>query len=286
MMNQQTLVAVYDTAAHAEAAVSDLRANSVPADAISQHAKSGGTAGTMMGSHTHEQGFWSKLFGGATEHDTQAYDRSIERGATVVTVKSSDEHYDRLSAILEKHNPVDLDDHEGHGSTEATTTQTTTAPGTAARGAGTDATLGARGTATGDDKMQLAEESLSVGKRAVQGGTTRIRKYVVDTPVEEQVGLHSEKVIVDRHPVNDGRPVQDASFRDHTVEMTESAEEAVVSKTARVKEEIGLRREGSDRTETVKDSVRREEAEVEQVAGGRTATPAQPTTAAPGQRKV
>ncbi len=318
MMNQQTIVAVYDTAARAEAAVRDLEAASVPADAISQHAKTGGTTGTATASHTHEQGFWSKLFGTEPEYDTQAYDRSIERGAIVVTVKSSEEQYDRIAAILEKHDPINLDDDHGGlhgGTTETTTTRTTNTAGVAgatatgaalgargtendtalgvrgtandtalgargtttgaagtglgARGTGNETALGARGTATGDEKMQLSEESLQVGKRATQGGTARIRKYVVNTPVEEQVSLHSEKVTVDRHPVNDGRPVGDGSFRDQTIEMTERGEEAVVSKTARVKEEIGLHREGSDRTETVKDNVRREEAEVEQAAGGR-----------------
>ena len=65
-MNEQTLVAVYNTAAQADAAVRDLRAANVPADAISQHAKRGslqGSAGTDM-APAREQGFWASLFGG------------------------------------------------------------------------------------------------------------------------------------------------------------------------------------------------------------------------------
>ena len=45
-MNEQTLVAVYDTSEHADAAVRDLKAANVPPDAISQHAKSGSTLAT------------------------------------------------------------------------------------------------------------------------------------------------------------------------------------------------------------------------------------------------
>jgi stress response protein YsnF len=74
----------------------------------------------------------------------------------------------------------------------------------------------------------LAEESLAVGKRAVSGGTTRVRRYVVETPVEEQVALQDEKVVVDRRPVTGGQPV--ATFTDKIIEMTETHEEPVISK--------------------------------------------------------
>ncbi len=84
------------------------------------------------------------------------------------------------------------------------------------------------------DTVQLSAESLAVGKRVVNRGGTRIRRFVVETPVEESVSLHSEKVILDRRPVTDGRTVTGADFSEKTIEMTESAEEAVVSKTARV----------------------------------------------------
>jgi uncharacterized protein (TIGR02271 family) len=83
----------------------------------------------------------------------------------------------------------------------------------------------------------------------------------------QTVSLHNEKVTIERRPVNDGRPVGDASFADKTIEMTETSDEPVVSKTARVTEEIGLRKEASDRMENVKDTVRREKSEVEKVPG-------------------
>ena len=49
----------------------------------------------------------------------------------------------------------------------------------------------------------------------------------------------------------------------------EQAEEAVVSKEARVTEEITLRKEAEERTETVSDTVRHTEVEVEDERGGR-----------------
>ena len=89
--------------------------------------------------------------------------------------------------------------------------------------------------------------------------------------------LHDERVVLDRRPVTDGRPVT-ADFSDKTIEMTESAEEAVVSKTARVVEEIGLRKEVTDRVETVRDTVRKDEVEIVQVPGTETTTTATPVT--------
>ncbi len=61
--------------------------------------------------------------------------------------------------------------------------------------------------------------------------------------------------------------------------MTESAEEAVVSKTARVYEEVGLRKEATDRVETIRDTVRKEEVEVEQIPGTTTPRRARRSTA-------
>jgi uncharacterized protein (TIGR02271 family) len=236
----------------------------VPADAITQHTRSGsltGTATTAMAAPMRGQGFWSGLFGGEPDHDTAMYDRSIDRGSTVLTVKVPAEDFDRVSAILEKHDPIELDEHATqHGSAEMTTTRPPLAP---AFGVPEPVTSAAQ-----SGTLELAEETLSVGKRAVSGGTTRIRRYVVETPAEEQVTLRTERVTMDRHPVADGRPLGAADFTDKTIEMTETSEEAVISKTARVTEEVSLRKEASDRVETVKGTVRRDEVEIEQVAGG------------------
>jgi stress response protein YsnF len=46
------------------------------------------------------------------------------------------------------------------------------------------------------------------------------------------------------------------------VEVRETSEEPVIAKTARVVEEVVIGREATERTETVKDTVRREEVEV------------------------
>ena len=296
-MEHETIVAVYDTAAHAQAAVHDLEAANVPASDITQHAKNGSMTGTTRSTApVHEKGFWATLFGGEPDHDTSVYGHSIDSGATVITVKVPSDRYDEAATILEKHNPVDVDErstqyglaggtsangnHGGkiepaHNATEAgaigasglapvsatvtgraMTGNATTGPGAKAEGM-VDAVKG--------NTVQLAEEFLNVGKRAVTGGTTRIRRYTVEKPVEENVTLHNERVVLDRRPVTDGRVLANADFSDKTISMTEMNEEAVVSKTARVVEEIGLHKEASDRVETVRDTLRKDDVEIEQV---------------------
>jgi uncharacterized protein (TIGR02271 family) len=117
------------------------------------------------------------------------------------------------------------------------------------------------------EAIPLTEETLAVGKRAVNRGTTRVRRYVVETPVEEQVVLRDKTVSIERRPVADARPVTNADFTDKVVEVTETAEEAVVSKSAQVKEEVVIRKDATERTETVRDTVRREDVEITKEPG-------------------
>ena len=267
-MDDETIVAVYDTPAHAELAIQDIIAAGVPQSAISKH------RGTMSGTTTtapvqpaREQGFWASLFGGEPDYDTAVYDRSMQSGSTVVTVKVPEAQIDSVMEILEGHHPIDIDERAtGYGLTQTTAAREPMAPTRPLTG------KTAAATTTGAETIQLAEESLAVGKRVVNRGGTRIRRYVVETPVEESVSLHSEKVTLDRRPVTDGRPVTDAGFTDKTIEMTESTEEAVVSKTAHVVEEVALRKEATDRVETVRDTVRKEEVEIDQIPGETTTT--------------
>ncbi len=241
-MTDETIVAVYDTPAHAESAVADLRAAGVAAEAISTQAK----ASAVSANPAREQSIWASLFGGEPDHDTGVYDRSVAGGATVVTVRTQGAPVDQVMTILESHHPIDMDERaSAYGMA-----RTPLAPPAGALAA--------------DDTLQLSEESLSIGKRVVNRGGARIRRFVVQTPVEQDVNLREERVTVERRPVTDGRSFT-GEFGEKVIEMTETAEEPVVSKTARVYEEVGLRKQATERVETVRDTVRKEEVAVEQV---------------------
>ena len=277
-MTDETIVAVYDTAAHAQAAVASLKSAGVPADAIGMHANpTGMSTSTTTTSPIREEGFWASLFGGAPDHDTTVYEQSVASGSTVVSVNAPEQHVSKVYEILESHQPVDIDERAASYGLTQTTTDTVRQPVASAKPAVMPAASMTPSRTDDAGMLQLSEEKLAVGKRVVNRGGTRIRRFVVETPVEESVSLHNEKVVLERHPVTDGRALND-SFTDKTIEMTETAEEAVVSKTARVYEEVGLRKEVSDRVETVRDTVRKEEVEIEQVPGSQTASTVQPVT--------
>jgi uncharacterized protein (TIGR02271 family) len=259
-MQDHAIVAIYDTPAHAELAVQDLLAANIPEPSIHRHAAEGSYAGGASAPTVRapgDKGFWATMFGGEPDDDTAVYDRSVSDGSSAVSVRVSDDQVARVTDILEQHNPIDIDERaESYGLTKTTTTREPII----GQARGDD------GTAP-EDAMQLSEESLAVGKRMVNQGTTRIRRFVVETPVEQQVALHDERVTIERRPVTEDRAVAGAAFSDKTIEMTESAEEAVVSKTVRVKEEISLKKEVTDRTETIRDTVRREDVEIVKVPG-------------------
>ncbi|UVF22391.1 DUF2382 domain-containing protein (plasmid) [Microvirga terrae] len=112
-----------------------------------------------------------------------------------------------------------------------------------------------------EEVIPLAEETLVVGKQTVTSGTTTVRRVVVETPVQQQVSLYDEKVIVERRkPVTD--PVTGETLTELTIEMTETSERPVVGKSVKVREEVVVRRERTQRIETVRDTVRRDEIEV------------------------
>ena len=272
-MSQETIVAVYDSAAHADAAVQDLRAANVPADAITQHAGTGTGAGVMSGSTTastpvREHGFWSGLFGGEPDHDTAVYDRRLQGGSTVVTVKAPEQHVESVAAILDRHNPVDIDERaSGYGLSQRGDVGAVApaAPATVANAA----------TGSGAEQViPLSEERLVLGKRAVNRGSTRVRRFVVETPVDEQVTLRDETVQVERRPVSQGVTSGAGDFTEKTIEVRQSGEEAVVGKTAHVREEVVVRKQTQEHVETVHDTVRREEVDVEPATTGVTASPA------------
>jgi uncharacterized protein (TIGR02271 family) len=109
-----------------------------------------------------------------------------------------------------------------------------------------------------------------VGTRQVQRGGVRLYTRVTERPIEETVRLRDETVHVERRPVD--RPATEADFaaaHERTVEVTETDEEAVARKQARVVEEVVVRKDVQEQTETVRDTVRRTEVEVESVGAER-----------------
>ncbi len=188
---------------------------------------------------------------GVPEAEAQDYAEGLRRGGIVVLVDAADERADRAVAIMERYPAMDLEAQRG---------------AEAARGRGR---AGTREVETGEIKVPVVEETLQVGTRQVRRGGVRLYTRVTERPVEETVRLRDETVHVERRPVD--RPATEADFaaaHERTVEVTETDEDPVVRRQARVVEEVVVSKAAEEHTETVRDTVRRTEVEVEPVGAG------------------
>lgn len=255
-MSTTTLTALYDVRADADRAAARLGSEAgVPRADISVIAQDGDTTGQAK---AEDPGFLASLKSLFVPDDDRAgYSEAIRRGGFLLTATVGHEAADRAVTILEEHGAVDLDERQQAWRTEGTAGQAGPAAGLVAadaRPAG----------GAGEERIQLGEEQLRVGKRAATAGRVRVRSYVVETPVEEQVTLRNEHVSVEHRTVNRAPTAADeALFADRTIEATETDEEAMVSKTARVVGEVVVGKTVDDRVETIRDTVRRTEVEVE-----------------------
>ncbi|HYN85704.1 MAG TPA: DUF2382 domain-containing protein [Pyrinomonadaceae bacterium] len=116
----------------------------------------------------------------------------------------------------------------------------------------------------GETTIPVVEEELQVGKREVERGGVRVESRVEEVPVEKDVHLREERVRVERRPVDRPAGDADAAFREGSIEVTERAEVPVVAKEARVVEEVVVGKEVAERTETVRDTVRRTDVDVQE----------------------
>lgn len=199
--------------------------------------------------------FFKNLFGG-DDDDTNKYSRVAERADTILTVHctSRDEAED-VADILDDCGAIDVDkkaQEYGYGSRGTTSGAYNNEESDFDRGD------------TGSDKIDVVREDIEIGKREVETGGVRLRSRIVEVPVEETIRLREERVVVNRKPVD--RNVSDtdlANLQDQDIEMVERAEVPVVTKNRKVVEEVSLDKEVNEREETVRDTVRNTEVDVE-----------------------
>src|SRR5262249_13028855 len=150
------------------------------------NSKSLGIAGEKL----REPGLWHRLFGrDILEHEAIVYGRSVESGGSVLTIRVPETEVARAKSILNASQSVDLLKRaEQQGLLTAVPKATAPAVVTAT----TKVEPIVRATVPGEEVLALAEEEINVGKRLIQEGTTRIRRFVTEKPVEAQVTLHEE----------------------------------------------------------------------------------------------
>lgn len=223
---------------------------------------------------------------GIPEDSAHVYAESVRRGNVLVAVQTADERAADVTRIMERHGLIDIERESTTwrqgGWSRFDDSPTSGISTVAGQPTGTDRMTDrttSRDTArniTGDETIEVVEENIQVGKRAVETGGVRVTSHVREVPVEEQVHLRQEHVEIERRAVD--RPATTAdlnNFREGTIEVRETQEEAVVAKNARVVEEVRVHKNVEDRVETVQDTVRRTEVEVEQLGGNRSVSSGQ-----------
>ena len=299
----QTVIGFFDDASEAQRAVERLQSSGIGRDRIDVSRGSAGTGSSMSTSGTtgttgttsnadvnpvsgsardensvrttsegrtvDEKGrntnkvtdFFNNLFGGRHDDDdndeVNRYSHVASNSNSIVTVHAqSKEEAETAADILDDCGAVDVD--EKAAQYGFTNTRSTEGSGNRQNIAGDR-----------DTTIERIEENLEVGKRTVEQGGVRVRSRIVERPVEEHVRLREEHVHVEREPVN--RPVSGdelSNFQERDIELNERKEVPVVNKEARVVEEINLSKEVTERDETIKDTVRSTDVDVENLNTG------------------
>jgi uncharacterized protein (TIGR02271 family) len=246
-------------------------------------------------SNQENRGFWGGLKNTfLPDEDRHTYEEGVRRGHFLLTVNTDAQNADRVHQILESSNAVDVDEKSASWKSEGWTppsSGSSTGAGLGMAAGGSASAFGASSSGSSDrafgsssessdrsfagttgssneQRIPVVEEQLSVGKREVNRGGVRVRSYFHETPVQEQINLREEHVHVERHAVN--QPLGAANlgadaFQERDIELTEMGEEAVVAKNARVVEEVVVSKDVENRNETISDTVRRTDVDVEQL---------------------
>lgn len=234
----RTVAALYDTRAEAETARARLSAE-VKADQVRIIAKD-----TVAALDTF----------GISNTDSSRYRDALQQGSHLLVAQVADgQEPARIVMLLEQSMSVE--------------------PGTRASA---DQSASARGSTVAEERIPQVEEELRIDKQLVERGGARVRSFTRERPTEEQVTLRDEHLEVETRPADRILTLEEAQaaglLKDRVIEVSEMREEPVVTKSAVVREEILLKKNVTERVETIRDTVRHTEVEVEELPGERAAT--------------
>jgi uncharacterized protein (TIGR02271 family) len=282
----KTLVALYDTCTDAEHVVQELLKDGFTRSDVHlalDHTEGCETQHAAVEGDSAYEGdtFFDTLVDlGVPHEEAHGYAEGVRRGGALVVVESSDDRAERGMEILRRLHPVNLHERtaqwrqEGWTGSDANARTSPAASRTATTTRVTDRGASPRRVEGGKEvTIPVVEEDISIGKREVERGHVRIYSRVTEQPVEESVRLREEKVTVERRPVD--RPATEADFAaagKGVIEMTEKAEEPVVSKRARVIEEVVVQKDVTEHTETVRGTERHTDVDVQREPETATAT--------------
>jgi stress response protein YsnF len=247
----KTVVAIFNSAGEAQDAADHLSARGFSRDHIDVFSGRNSTVEEDDGESGISR-FFKNLFS-SDDDKRERYSKVAKRGYVVTVYADSEEEAEQAAELLDNYGAIDVDgdydrnisdrdeDYDGRERTD-------------------DIEVNKNKT------IPVIEEDISVGKREVPTGGVRIRSRIVEKPVEENVRLREEHIHVERKKVD--RPATEEelrNFKTGTTEFTEHAEIPDVQKRSKVVEEVKLSKDVEHRDETVHDSVRKTEVDVEDI---------------------
>jgi len=185
---------------------------------------------------------------GIPEEDARHFDRGFQAGGTLVTVDAGNRVEEARECLLES--GADLGSMGGGISTSDSMSAGSKASG--------------RSNADDSARVELREEELRAEKERVQAGEVRVRKEVVTEERTLEVPVTREEVVVERRPAAKGQEARGDIGEGEEIRIPVMEEEVRVEKTPVVREEVSVKKRQVQDTERVSDTVRREEARIDQ----------------------
>jgi len=287
-----TIIGLFDSADEANQLRQKLLEAGIPAGQVKIHPTAGSTGATATTTTTtshHDKSWWESLKDAFTGDDDDTdtddvgsadyYAEGVRRGGTTVRVEAPDNQVDTVVRLMRQYNAVDVDRRaaewrqSGWKGYDASARAFSNEEIAAERARYTATNQNRQQTTAATGQQQVAvpvvEEQLAVGKRRVNQGGGRIIRRTTERPVQANVNLREEHVNVERHRVD--RPLApgeaEAAMKDRSIEVNATSEQAVVSKQAKVVEEVVVNKTAQERQETVHDTVKRTDVEVERTPG-------------------
>lgn len=247
----KTIIAAFAERANAEHAIGQLRAT----------ARQAGTPMLLDDSMRSNQLFDDLCNRGVPRDIAEMYAEALRRGAAIVVCQGADDQAQEIADILDRDRTLDVE-------RSATRWRNEGWSGYSAEAEPLDEASRSRELeAFGAEGIPVIEEELKVGKRQVPAEGARVRTFVTERPVQEQVQLTEEKVDVSREQANEPIPAAatEAAFTEGEYVVEAHGEEPVVQKEARVVERVTVAKHPETRTETIEDTERRRDVEVEPI---------------------
>lgn len=261
-MKGQTVIGIFDYGVDAQMAAQQLMKNGIPDSKIdvavrgatdrhgnpinqtaTPNTANANTPDATVGNRNDKDtGFFDSLFDNSDE--SSKYSEVAQHGSIVAVHTQSEDEARRAAELLDKYGAIDVND----------------------RAEKYKALPREERNNWINSSIPVVQEEVNIGKREVETGGVRVRSRIIEKPVEEHLRLREEHIHVERQPVNRPATEQDfATFKSGETEIIEHAEVPIVDKESRVVEEVRVGKETTTRDETVRETVRKTDVDVDQI---------------------